>query len=112
VLQRRVSLTLIGIPLATAVKAIADRAGLELAFNAEAIPSGARVSMKADDITVGAAVRRRLERLLGASAESWLNLQLAWDLYRAQRAPAAQQIQNIQPAVTIGPDNSDEPWRG
>ncbi len=29
----------------------------------------------------------RLEALFGASAQFWLNLQLAWDLYHAQRAP-------------------------
>ncbi len=56
-LQRRISLTLIGIPLGMAVQAIADRAGLEAIFGPETIPLGARVSMKADDVTVASALR-------------------------------------------------------
>jgi addiction module HigA family antidote len=38
-------------------------------------------------ITVDTALR--LERLFGMDAQFWLNLQLAWELYHAQRAPAA-----------------------
>ena len=34
----------------------------------------------------------RLEALFGASAQFWLNLQLAWDLYHAQRAPEVEQV--------------------
>jgi addiction module HigA family antidote len=34
----------------------------------------------------------RLEALFGASAQFWLNLQLAWDLYRAQRAPEVEEV--------------------
>jgi addiction module HigA family antidote len=39
----------------------------------------------------------RLERLLGMEAQFWLNLQLAWDLYRASRSPAARRIRAIRP---------------
>src|SRR5579862_3524139 len=39
-LQRRITLTLIGIPLGMAVQAIADRAGLEATFSPETIPLG------------------------------------------------------------------------
>ena len=39
----------------------------------------------------------RLERLLGVSAELWLNLQLAWDLYAAQHGETARQIAKIRP---------------
>jgi len=38
----------------------------------------------------------RLERLLGMDAEFWLNLQLAWDLYRVQHSPAAKQIAKVK----------------
>jgi addiction module HigA family antidote len=38
----------------------------------------------------------RLARLLGTSAEFWLNLQLAWDLYHAMRA-AGEAIEAIEP---------------
>ena len=38
----------------------------------------------------------RLERLFGMEAQFWLNLQLVWDLYRAQHSPAAQEIAQIQ----------------
>ena len=39
----------------------------------------------------------RLERLLGVEAQFWLNLQLAWDLYRAEHSVAAKEIAKIQP---------------
>ena len=39
----------------------------------------------------------RLERLFGMEAQFWLNLQLAWDLYRAAHSPAARAIQRIKP---------------
>jgi protocatechuate 3,4-dioxygenase beta subunit len=71
VLHRRISLTLIGVPLGMAVQGIADRAGLEATFSTEIIPLGARVSMKADDVTVASALRwvlvnSRLDVLLQA----------------------------------------------
>ena len=34
----------------------------------------------------------RLEALFGASAQFWLNLQLAWDLYHAQHAPEVMEV--------------------
>jgi plasmid maintenance system antidote protein VapI len=34
----------------------------------------------------------RLEALFGASAQFWLNLQLAWDLYHAQNAPEVKEV--------------------
>lgn len=39
----------------------------------------------------------RLARYLGTTAELWLNLQLAWDLYHALHAPEAAEIEAIQP---------------
>jgi antitoxin HigA-1 len=44
----------------------------------------------------------RLARLLGTSAEFWLNLQLAWDLYHAAHAPGAETIEQIEPLDTAG----------
>ena len=38
----------------------------------------------------------RLEKLFGTSAEFWLNLQLAWDLWHAQHAPNAKRIGRIK----------------
>lgn len=38
----------------------------------------------------------RLERFLGVTAGFWLNLQLAWDLYRTSHSPAAREIQRIK----------------
>ena len=38
----------------------------------------------------------RLEQLFGMSAQTWLNLQLAWDLFHAAHAPAAKEIKRIQ----------------
>jgi len=38
----------------------------------------------------------RLERLFGMEAQFWLNLQLAWDLYRVQHSPAARAIRQIR----------------
>jgi addiction module HigA family antidote len=37
----------------------------------------------------------RLERLLGTEAQFWLNLQLAWDLFHARRAPRAKSLRRI-----------------
>ncbi len=56
VLRRRLSLTLIGVPLGTALQAIGEHAGVELTFSTELIPLGARVSMKADNVTIAAAL--------------------------------------------------------
>lgn len=41
----------------------------------------------------------RLERLFGMEAQFWLNLQLVWDLYHAQRSPAARSIRRIRRIV-------------
>ena len=38
----------------------------------------------------------RLSRFFGTSPDFWLNLQLRWDLYHAQRAEG-EQIDSIQP---------------
>ena len=38
----------------------------------------------------------RLERLLGLEAQFWLNLQLAWDLYEARRAPRSAGLRSIK----------------
>lgn len=89
-------------PLGLTQTAAAHRMGISLRRLNELIAG--RRSMTPDTAL-------RLEKLLGASAESWLNLQLAWDLYRAQRTTSAREIQKIQPAVAIGPDDADEPWR-
>ena len=44
----------------------------------------------------------RLSRLFGTSAELWLNLQQAWDLYEALRAPGAKKIAAIEPIKKAG----------
>jgi antitoxin HigA-1 len=41
----------------------------------------------------------RLEKFFGTTAGLWMNLQLRWDLYRAQQAEA-RQLEKIQPYVT------------
>jgi addiction module HigA family antidote len=38
----------------------------------------------------------RLEAALGASAQSWLNAQTAWDLYHQMHSPAASEIKRIR----------------
>lgn len=38
----------------------------------------------------------RLEAALGASAQFWLDAQLAWDLYAQMHSPAAAQIKRIK----------------
>ncbi|MGI8499036.1 MAG: HigA family addiction module antitoxin [Gemmatimonadaceae bacterium] len=38
----------------------------------------------------------RLEAALGASAQFWLNAQLAWDLYEQMHSPAAADIKRIR----------------
>jgi addiction module HigA family antidote len=43
----------------------------------------------------------RLAQALGTSAELWLNLQLAWDLFHAQHSPAAAEIRRIRPVAAL-----------
>jgi len=38
----------------------------------------------------------RLERLFGMSAQTWLNMQLAWDLYEAMHSKASREINKIR----------------
>lgn len=38
----------------------------------------------------------RLEQLFGASAQFWLNLQMAWDLYHALHGPKAKERRRIK----------------
>lgn len=38
----------------------------------------------------------RLARLFGMQARTWLNLQLAWDLYEAMHSPGSLEINKIQ----------------
>lgn len=42
----------------------------------------------------------RLSRFFGTSADFWMNLQLRWDLYHAQRSEEAD-IKTIQPYVLL-----------
>lgn len=39
----------------------------------------------------------RLQRLFGMEAGFWLNCQLRWDLYYAQKMPSSKDIDKIQP---------------
>lgn len=38
----------------------------------------------------------RLEKLFGMDAQFWLNLQLAWDIYRVTHSSTAKEIQKIK----------------
>ena len=42
----------------------------------------------------------RLARFLGTTPDCWMNLQLRWDLYRAQQAEAAE-IETINPIQSV-----------
>lgn len=44
----------------------------------------------------------RLARLFRTTAEFWLNLQQAWDLYEASHSPAAKMIAAIEPIKKAG----------
>lgn len=44
----------------------------------------------------------RLARLFGTSAEFWLNLQQAWDLYEALHSPDGEKIAAIEPIRKAG----------
>jgi addiction module HigA family antidote len=46
-------------------------------------------------ITVDTALR--LERALGLTADFWLRLQLAWDLWHAERSPDARALATVTP---------------
>ncbi len=45
---------------------------------------------------------RRLARFFGTSPELWLNLQLAWDLWQAEHAENAGDIDRIEPFKRAG----------
>ena len=50
-------------------------------------------------VTPGTALR--LAKFFGTSAAFWLNLQLRWDLYHAQKAEA-DELETIQPLASAG----------
>jgi hypothetical protein len=56
ILQRRVSLTLATVPLSLALQRIAERAGVDVTFSTELIPSGAEVSIKTHHMTIASAL--------------------------------------------------------
>ena len=65
-LYRRLNLSLDGVPTREALKTIAKQAGLELMYSDELLPSGGRVSLRAEGITVAAALT---DILLGAGVD-------------------------------------------
>ncbi|HEX3159411.1 MAG TPA: HigA family addiction module antitoxin [Gemmatimonadaceae bacterium] len=79
-------------PLGMTQTALAAAIGLSFQ-NVNAIVNGRR------GVTPDVALR--LERLFGASAQFWLNLQLAWDLYHEIHGPNAARRRGIRrhPAV-------------
>src|SRR6266567_8932608 len=56
VLRKRLSLDLGDVPLKVALAAIAQRSGLDLVYSDDVLPVGARVSLRAEGITVAAAL--------------------------------------------------------
>jgi antitoxin HigA-1 len=67
---------------------LADRLGLSRA-NLNAIINGRRA------VTPETAMR--LERVLGVSMQTWLNLQTAVDIYDALHSPSAKEIAKLRP---------------
>ena len=45
----------------------------------------------------------RLEKLFGMEAQFWLNLQLAWDLYRVHHSLTAKEIKKIKRLPALAP---------
>lgn len=60
VLQRPVSITLVGVPLDKALEGIAKEAGVTLSYTPELLPLGARISIKADSATLVAVLAQAL----------------------------------------------------
>jgi addiction module HigA family antidote len=58
-------------------------------------------------ITVDTALR--LERALGMGADFWLRLQLAWDLWHAERSPDARAIASITPLPQLAQTSTPSP---
>lgn len=50
----------------------------------------------------------RLEQLFGMEAQFWMNLQVAWDLYQAQRSSEAPAIRRIQRLPALRGSSSPE----
>jgi outer membrane cobalamin receptor len=55
-LRHRLSLDLTDVPIDTAIRAIRERAGLELLYRPDLLPAGRRVSVRATDITAASAL--------------------------------------------------------
>jgi TonB-linked SusC/RagA family outer membrane protein len=66
ILRRRISLDLEGVPLKDALTVISTAAGLDLAYRVEAVPLDAPVRLRAETITVAAALT---DVLVGAGAD-------------------------------------------
>ena len=100
--RRRVSLTLIDVPLGDAVHAIARQAGLDLTYSTELIPTGARVSLRADDITVVAA-------LTDVLVDAGLDVELTGTTRMAlvRRWAAASAERRVQGGATIAGQVTD-----
>jgi plasmid maintenance system antidote protein VapI len=45
----------------------------------------------------------RLERVVGLSAQTWLDFQLAVDIYDAMRSPEAKRIAKLKPIIARKP---------
>lgn len=67
---------------------LADKLGISRQ-NFNAVLNGKRA------VTVSMALR--LERVLGVDAQTWMNLQLAVDMYDAQHSPEARRIARLRP---------------
>jgi addiction module HigA family antidote len=67
---------------------LADRLGISRA-NLNAIINGKRA--------VSPGMAMRLERVLGVSMQTWLNLQVAVDIYDARHSPEAKDIARLKP---------------
>lgn len=75
-------------PLGMSQKEFAKRAGISW-------PRANQLLNAKRSVTPDTALR--LERLFGVQAQTWLNMQLAWDLYHAQRSPGAREIRRLKP---------------
>ena len=75
-------------PLGMSQSALAERLGVPF-------QRVNRVINRKQSVTLDTALR--LARLFGTTADFWLNLQRAWDLYELARSREAEKINRIRP---------------
>jgi antitoxin HigA-1 len=67
------------------------------------VPAGRIWCLIRQEDEVSGDLALRLAKVLGTSADFWLNLQQSWELWQAMRSPAAKSIARLRPIIKVPP---------